>query len=52
MSDPIVIVAAARTPIGGFQGALARRRAASSAAPRSPRPWPAPASQPTRSTSC
>ncbi len=28
MSDPIVIVSAARTPMGGFQGALAPASAA------------------------
>ena len=50
--DAIVIVAAARTPMGGFQGALgARLRRPISAARPSRRRSPAPASKAARSTS-
>ncbi len=53
MPDPIVIVSAARTPIGGLLGDFAglRRRASSAASPSAP-PSSAPACPATPSTRC
>jgi hypothetical protein len=46
--DPVVIASFARTPMGGFQGALSPVKATSWAPPRSGPPSTAPASRPTR----
>ena len=52
MNDPIVIVSAARTAMGSFQGGFASLTAANSAPSRSRPPSSAPASTPTWSTKC
>ncbi len=52
MSESIVIVGAARTPMGGFQGDFSSSRRTTSAAPPSRPPSSAPASRPTASAKC